>query len=349
MKNNFDLTKTVENGGCSAKLPAGLLKEIVKKIPVLESENLLVGSDKSDDALVYKINNDTAIIQTTDFFPALCPDPYTFGQIAAANALSDIAAMGGTPITALNIVMFPSAALDIEILQEILRGGAEKVIEAGAVLAGGHTIDDTVPKYGLAVTGTVHPDKIITNDKAEPGDILILTKAIGTGTIAAGKKIDEVSEDDHITALNSMKQLNNPAAEIMQNYNIKCATDITGFSLAGHAIEIAEASSVSLEINLNKTPFFDGALDLTELGCIPGASFRNMRYLENKIKFSEDLDYNHKMLAFDAQTCGGLLICAKANQADNIISDLKNSGYNKTSIIGKVYNQSEKMLTLKQN
>lgn len=349
MKNNFDLTKTVENGGCSAKLPAGLLKEIVKKIPVLKSDKLLVGSDKSDDALVYKINEDTAIIQTTDFFPALCPDPYTFGQIAAANALSDIAAMGGTPITALNLVMFPSANIEIEVLEEILRGGAEKVIEAGAILAGGHTIDDSVPKYGLAVTGTVHPNKVITNDKAEAGDILILTKQIGTGTIAAGKKIDEIENEFYQETLKSMTQLNNPAAEIMQKYNIKCATDITGFSLAGHSIEIAEASEVSISIDMGKVPLFNGALELTDLGCIPGASFRNMRYLENKISFSEKLDYNHKMLSFDAQTCGGLLICAKETEVESIIADLKNSGFINTSKIGEVKNKSEKLLELLQN
>ncbi len=341
---SFDLLSTVEQGGCSAKLPAQLLDNILKDIPFMDSENLLVGAENHDDALVYKLNEETAIIQSTDFFPPICSDPYDFGQISAANALNDIFAMGGKAITALNLVMFPSDRIDISVLKEILKGGADKTIEAGAVLAGGHTIDDYPPKYGLAVTGIVHPDKIITNNKSKPEEVLILTKPLGTGTIIAGHRIGEVEKGDYQDAVDMMKLLNKSAAEIMQEYNIRCATDITGFSLLGHSLEIAKASGVTIVINANDVPLLNKAYDLINMGCIPGATFRNLTYVEENTHFNSGLDYNLKMLLLDAQTSGGLLICCDRSIVDNIVSDLRKAGYISTTIIGKVIEKQENLI-----
>lgn len=342
----FDLLSTVEQGGCSAKIPAQLLDKILKEIPFSFSENLIVGNESHDDALVYKISDDVAIIQTTDFFPPVCSDPYEFGQIAAANCLSDIYAMGGKAITALNLVMFPSAKLDISILKEILLGGNDKIIESGAVLAGGHSIDDDPPKYGLAVTGIVHPDKIITNNSAKPGDVLILTKAIGTGAIIAGKRIDEVTDAQYQAAIDSMKQLSNKASDIMQKFNIKCATDITGFSLLGHGLEMAASSKVSIDIYSDKVPLFDRAYELIDMGCIPGAAFRNLNYVEDNVCFDDKLDYNLKMLMLDAQTSGGLLISCKKDFVDDIINELISAGYSNANVIGEVRKKAEKPVFL---
>jgi selenide,water dikinase len=336
MSHSFDLLTTVEQGGCSAKLPAQLLDKILKKFPSDFHQNLLVGLNTSDDAAVWKIDQNIAIIQTADFFPPLCSDPFEFGQIAAANALSDVYAMGGSAIIALNLVMFPSDQIDISVLKEILKGGVAKVKEAGAVLAGGHTIDDYPPKYGLAVTGTVHPGKVITNDNAKAGEILILSKPIGTGTIIAGQRLQEVSKKNHQNALECMKLLNKSGAEVMQKYNVRCATDITGFSLLGHALEMAEASNLKVKIKASQVPLLEGAYKLTDMGCIPGAAFRNLKYVENRAHFSQSLDYNLKMLMLDAQTSGGLLISCEKMNAGNLIEDFKLAGYPDTAIIGEV-------------
>jgi selenide,water dikinase len=336
MNPSFDLLTTVKQGGCSAKLPAQTLDRILKNFPADFHKNLLVGLDTSDDAAVWKINKNTAIIQTADFFPPLCSDPYEFGQIAAANALSDVFAMGGNAIIALNLVMFPSDRIDISVLEQILRGGAEKVKEAGAVLAGGHSIEDFPPKYGLAVTGTVNPQQVITNVNANPGELLVLTKPIGTGTIIAGQRLKKVEKNEYQNALECMKCLNKNAAEIMRENKIRCATDITGFSLLGHTLEMAEGSKTIMTINASKVPLLEGAYKLIDMGCIPAASFRNLKYVEGKTNFSKSLDYNLKMLLLDAQTSGGLLISCEKNNADQLVQDLKGAGYPDSAIIGKV-------------
>jgi selenide, water dikinase len=331
----FDLLSTVEYGGCSAKLPAKDLSEALADLPKTPHPNLLVDIETHDDAGVYKINDDLALIQTTDFFSPVCSDPYEFGQIAAANALSDVYAMGGEVLTALNIVAFP-AKVSLSILREILRGGTDKVIEAGGVIMGGHTIVDDIPKFGLAVTGKVHPSRIITNSAAKPGDVLILTKPIGVGIIMAGKRLNEVSSADYLAVLEYMKQLNKEGASIMQAYNVKCATDITGFGLLGHALKLAMGSDVSIRLNSLDVPVCSGALDLIEFGCIPGACFRNLEYVEEHCSFEKSLNYNHKMLLLDAQTSGGLMICAPRESAQQMILELKNSGFHSTAIIGEV-------------
>jgi selenide,water dikinase len=340
----FDLLTTVQTGGCSAKLPPHLLEGVLKDFLAPPSGQLLVGAETHDDAAVWKIDENTAVIHTTDFFPPLCSDPYEFGQIAAANALSDVFAMGGKAVLALNLVMFPAAKIDIGVLKEILRGGADKVKEAGAVMAGGHTIDDFPPKYGLAVTGIVHPDRVITNNSAAEGDFLVLTKPLGTGTIVAGHRLQETAAADYRQALETMKLLNRSAAEIMQKHHVKCATDITGFGLLGHALEMAEGSGRTITINAEQVPLLNGAYDLMDMGCIPGAAFRNLKYVEEKTNFLLELDYNLKMLLLDAQTSGGLLIACQPDTADQLVKDLKNAGYSNTAIIGSV---NEKKFTTK--
>lgn len=341
----FDLLSAVEYGGCSAKLPAGELTKALAGLPKTSHPNLLVNIDTHDDAGVYKISNEMALIQTTDFFPPVCSDPFEFGQIAAANALSDVYAMGGKVLTAMNIVAFP-AKYPLGVLKEILRGGTEKLIEAGGVIMGGHTIVDDIPKYGMAVTGTVHPDKVITNAAAKPGDILILTKPVGAGVIMAGRRIGEVEDPLYKTVLDSMKQLNKEGAAIMQKYGVTCATDITGFGLLGHALKLAMGSNVSLKINAKQVPLFEGAFRLMEMGCIPGACFRNLEYAVEYCFFHKSIHYNHKMLMLDAQTSGGLLICCPRGKENAMVNDLILSGFLKTAIIGEVLQKCENFISI---
>lgn len=339
----YDLLSTVEYGGCSAKLPAAALSQALSGLPATPHSNILVDIETHDDAGVFKINDEMALIQTTDFFSPVCSDPFEFGQIAAANALSDVYAMGGEVLTALNIVAFP-ANVPLEVLRQILTGGIQKVKEAGGVIMGGHTIVDDVPKYGLAVTGTVHPEKIITNAAAIPGDFLVLIKPLGAGIIMAGQRIGEVKPEQYQNVVESMKQLNKAAVPIMQKYGVKCATDITGFGLAGHAFKMAKASDVSLKIFSGKIPFFEGTMELLNLGCIPGACFRNLEYTENESLFGSGLSYEHKMLIMDAQTSGGLFICCKPMDADNMIGELREAGFEKTAIVGEVIDLAVKSL-----
>lgn len=341
----FDLLKNIEQGGCSAKLPASQLKEALKDLPKSTHPDLLVSIETHDDAGVYKINSEQALIQTLDFFPPVCSDPYEFGQIAAANALSDVYAMGGEVLTALNILLFP-AVYPLEVMKEILQGGNDKVIEAGGIIVGGHTIADTIPKYGLAVTGIIHPDRIITNSKAIPGDVLILTKPLGGGIILAGKKINETSDQNYRAVIDSMKQLNNKAASIMQKYNVKCATDITGYGFLGHALKLAEGSNVTLSVNINKFPIFDGVEKLLQLGCIPGAAFRNQEFAETNCMIDKSVNYDAKMLLFDAQTSGGLLISVPENKAVSLLQELKDANQTDSSIIGYVKEKSKHFIEL---
>jgi selenide,water dikinase len=343
---SFDLLSTVEHGGCSAKLPAKKLSEALKDLPRIINKRLLVGIETHDDAGVYKLSDTLAIILTTDFFTPVCSDPFEFGQIAAANALSDVFAMGGTAIAALNLCMFPSSKIPLEVLREILRGGLQKIKEAGAVVAGGHTIDDYPPKYGLAVTGVVHPKKIITNDRARPGDVLILTKPLGAGVIAAGRRVGDANDRDYKACLDNMKLLNMAGAEIMQEFKVRCATDVTGFGLLGHGLKMAQASNVTLEIDSEEIPVLAGAYELVESGCIPGAAFRNQEFVEQDCLFEKDLDYSMKMLCCDAQTSGGLLICVPEIKADKMKAELIDKGYGRTEIVGRVVKKGKNKKSL---
>ncbi len=336
----------VETGGCSAKISPKQLDEILKYLPLYTDPDILVNINTHDDAGVYRVNNDLALVFTTDFFPPVCSDPYEFGQIAAANSLSDVYAMGGTPVIALNIMMFPSAKLPVEAYVDILKGGSDTAFQAGARIIGGHTIDDFPPKYGLAVVGYVHPDNIITNAGARPGDSLILTKPLGTGVILAGQKLGIASDDDINEAKTQMKLLNLTGAEVMKKYNIRGATDITGFGLAGHALKMARASNVTFKINMKSVPLIGNTYSMVEGGCIPSASFRNLDYSEKDTFFASDLDYSLKMIAFDAQTSGGLLISAPSGLTDMIISELQDNGLQNSKVIGRVKEPEKKLLYL---
>lgn len=341
-----DLLQMVEYGGCSSKISPKQLEEILKFLPLPADPNILVDIDTHDDAGVYRVSDDLALVLTTDFFPPVCSDPYEFGQIAAANSISDVYAMGGDPVLALNIMMFPAARLPMEAYAEILKGGFDKATEAGVRIIGGHTIDDNPPKYGLAVVGYIHPDRIITNSGAREGDNLILTKPVGTGIIMAAQRLGMADEQDIMEALRLMKLLNKSGAEIMKKYHIRGATDITGFGLAGHALKMARASSVSLHINMNEVPLIGKTYNLIDEGCIPGASFRNLEYAEKDIGFKAGLDYNLRMIAFDAQTSGGLLMCAPAADTDSILEELKAAGMASASVVGKVTQSGEKLVYL---
>jgi len=341
-----DLLQMVESGGCSAKISPKQLEEILSHLPLPIDPNILVGFDTHDDAGVYKVNDDLALVFTTDFFPPVCSDPYEFGQIAAANSVSDVYAMGGTPVIALNIIMFPASKLPVEAYRDILKGGADMAAMAGVKIIGGHSIDDFPPKYGLAVVGYVHPQKIITNAGSRPGDVLILTKPVGMGVILAGQRLGIAAQDDVLQAKTLMKQLNASAADIMKKHGITGATDITGFGLAGHALKMARASNVKITLNLSRVPLIGRAYSLVDQGCIPGAAFRNLDFAEPGTGFAPDLDYNLKMIAFDAQTSGGLLMSVPVSESQLIISELHQAGLKDSSVIGSVTEKQEKSLIL---
>lgn len=341
-----DLLQMVETGGCSAKIPAKQLEEIIKQLPLPSDPNILVDIYTHDDAGVYKVNDDLALVFTTDFFPPVCSDPYEFGQIAAANSISDVYAMGGTPVIALNIMMFPASKLPVEAYMDILQGGADMANRAGVRIIGGHSIDDSPPKYGLAVVGYIHPQKIITNAGARPGDVLILTKPVGMGVILAARRLGLASDDDVEEVKWLMKQLNASGAEVMKRYNITGATDVTGFGLAGHALKMAKASSVKITLNLSRIPLIGKTYSLVDQGCIPGASFRNLDFADSETVFEEDLDYNLKMIAFDAQTSGGLLMSVNNESSGDILKELHSNGLAQSAVIGAVSEKQDKYLYL---
>jgi selenide, water dikinase len=336
----IDLLTLVEQGGCSAKLSAAELDAALSGLHHAVDPNVLVDIRTHDDAGVYKISDEFALIQTTDFFPPVCSEPYDFGQIAAANALSDVYAMGGQVLTVMNIVLFP-ATLSLAVLKEILRGGEETVIKAGGTVVGGHTIANDIPVYGLAVSGKVHPDHITTNSNAKPGDQLILTKPLGTGVIISARKNGLAHAEGYTAALNNMKQLNASGAKTMNKYSLRTATDITGFGLIGHAKKMAEASHVTIRIFANQVPALPQVMDLIGMGCIPGAAFRNKEFATAGCQTEPGIDYNTMMLLYDAQTSGGLLMAAPAAKAEQIVSDLRNEGYVSTAIVGEVVEKKD--------
>ena len=289
----------------------------------------------TDDAAVVRLNDGKILLQTVDFFTPIIDDPYTFGQISAANSLSDIYAMGGIPLFALNIVAFPIQKLSHTILSEIMQGGADKADEAGIPIVGGHSIDDNEPKYGLVVTGEVSEKNIWVNTGAKPGDSLILTKPLGTGVIATAIKKEMASSSTIESAVKSMVMLNKKASETLQNFNPNAVTDITGFGLMGHLIEICKGSNVSSNINFSDINFLPGAIDLANEGIMPGGSKRNLEYAENYVKFSDSLSPTEKLLACDAQTSGGLLISIPNDEADQFISAYGHQAIKIGSIIEK--------------
>lgn len=329
----IDLLSFVEYGGCSAKLPADKLSELLSQVPLLKSANIMVDVDTHDDAGVYRLNDTTALIVTTDFFPPVCSDPYEFGQIAAANSLSDVYAMGGTPLLTLNLNMYPSTE-PLEGLRDILLGGQDKINEAGAFTMGGHTIEDPIPKYGLAVVGTVNPKELVTNSGSKVGDVLILTKPLGVGVALGAHRLGLITTESYCEALSQMKQLNSHAAAVMRTFGVCGATDITGFGLLGHAHKMAVASGVSFEISSLSLPLLPDILMLLEDGCIPGAAFRNRDFVASDVQFSDSVSYEYRMVCFDAQTSGGMLLSVSEAKAEDALQELK-MVYPHSQIIGR--------------
>jgi len=301
-----------------------------------KDDNLIVGLDRADDAGVYRISDDLALIQTVDFFTPIVDDPYWFGQIAAANALSDIYAMGGVPKTAMNLVAFPSAKMDLSVLRNIIEGGLAKMREAGVALVGGHSVQDNELKYGLSVTGFVHPDRILTKKNLRPGDHLILTKPLGTGIINTAMKAGVASIEiiDRVTTL--MATLNRGAAEIMADFPVHACTDITGFGLLGHLSEMVLGSGCKIRIHVKTVPVIPQALELAQTGFVPGGTHNNRKFFEPWIQISESVAPSMRDVLYDAQTSGGLLISLDKESAEALLQRLKEKGMIEAAIVGQV-------------
>jgi len=316
------LTQASAYGGCGAKLAKGLLEKILCGLPKLESDDVLVGIDYADDAGVIRVSDDIAIIHTTDFFPPIVDDPFTFGRIAAVNALSDVYAMGGTPLAGMNLVSFPLKQLDREVLKEILHGGLSALKDADAVLAGGHTVEGQELLYGLAVTGTIHPDHIWRNGGARVGDVLVLTKPLGTGVITTAAKGDLTDPNHLATAMRWMTTLNREAAEALQTTTPHAVTDITGFGLAGHLAEMAEASDLAIAVDLATLPQLPGAYEAAATGLVPAGAGKNRDSVSAVLEIAEDADPILVDLALDPQTSGGLLAALPEPDAERLLRRL---------------------------
>lgn len=324
------------------------MASVLEQLPKNTSDkisNLMVGLDTADDAAIYKLSEDIALIQTLDFFTPMVDDPYTFGQIAACNALSDVYAMGGEPTVAMNIVCFPSCN-DMNVLAEILKGGADKVNESGCLLVGGHTVDDKEPKYGLSVSGVVHPSKVLANSSAKVGDKLILTKPLGAGIMNTAMKAGLVDEESSKKVIDVMVHLNKYAAESFKKYEVNSVTDVTGFGLMGHSLEMAKASEVTLVIDSKKVPIMEGAIDLARMGIIPAGAYKNMSYVEEDVKFGENVEEALKDILHDPQTSGGLLVSLPSDIADDVAKDMMNNNSICAEIIGEVIAKREKYIEI---
>ncbi len=321
MEENIKLTKLAKCAGCGAKVGAGVLAQLLSDIKVHHDPKLLVGFDKSDDASVYQISDDLALVQTVDFFPPIADDPYTFGQIAATNALSDVYAMGGEAKLALNIMCVPED-MPKDAVHQILKGGYDKVYEAGALITGGHSIFDDEPKYGLAVTGFVHPEKMLTNSGAKVGDVLILTKPIGIGVLTSAMKADLCSEEDKALAMRLMTTLNKAARDVMVKYNVHSCTDVTGFGLMGHSFEMAQGSGVSITMDVSGIDLIPSALEFARMGILPAGMYRNRTFAEKAVD-AGDTELAIQDLLFDPQTSGGLMMAVAPEDADALLAELQ--------------------------
>lgn len=305
-----------------------------------KNKNLIAGFENAEDAGVYKLTDDIAIVQTIDFFTPIVDDPYLFGQIAAANALSDVYAMGGKPIVAMNIVGFPVSKLDISVLKKILEGGLAKLKEAEVTLVGGHSVEDSELKYGLSVTGTIHPGKVIRNTGAKTGDGIVLTKPLGTGIISTAIKANLASNESINEIIKSMTTLNKIASEIAQETGVNACTDITGFGLIGHICEmIAGEKKVGVKLDINKIPIFNGVEEFAKMGMVPGGAYRNKEFRIKFVEMSDKIPDWKKDVLFDPQTSGGLLICVSKNKVDNMVKKMRKAGIKDVTIIGEVINK----------
>ena len=340
------LTQFTHGLGCACKLRPQLLEEVLKQIPVQNDKNILVGTDTSDDAAVYQIDKQTAIVQTVDFFTPIVDDPFQFGAIAAANSLSDIYAMGGKPLFALNVVGFPSNRLPMDVLKQILQGAQSKAQEAGISIIGGHTVDDTEPKFGLAVTGIVDPNKVVTNKSAQPGDVLILTKPIGTGILSTALKQDLLDGKQKEVLIKTMAELNNIAAEAMQSVGVNACTDVTGFGLLGHLMEMMDGSNTSAEIEIDEIPLLPGVRDLAVSNVIPGGTRDNYEHTKPHVVYGSTISEIDRLIVNDAQTSGGLLISVAEDRSNQLLNEL-NAESITAIVIGKVIRRDEKKITVK--
>ena len=345
-QNEVKLTHFTQGLGCACKLKPQALEKVLEKIPEFKNSNILVDMKSSDDAAVYKLNQDIAIVETVDFFTPVVDDPYSFGAIAAANSLSDIYAMGAKPLYALNIVGFPSTRLPMTVLEEILKGASDKVQEAGIGILGGHTIDDTEPKFGLVVTGIVHPGKILRNSGAKVGDALILTKPLGTGIISTAMKKGIVPEETISQTVNMMAKLNKTTAELAAKYPVSACTDISGYGLLGHLREMLKASRVNATLQIKKIPLLDKAIEYVANDIIPGGTINNLNYVSDFLIADTSISINDKILLADAQTSGGLLLSIPEKYSDKLIMELIKSGVEDAALIGHIDASGEGYISL---
>ncbi len=349
MPDDMPLTQFVENAGCASKINQTDLKIVLAGLPEISDPRVLVSADTCDDAGVFKLTEDMALVQSVDVFTPNVDDPYIFGQIAASNSLSDIYAMGGKPLTALSIIGFPIETMSHKVLNRLLRGGIDKMKEAGVVVIGGHSIKDTEIKFGFAVTGTIDPKKIVTNDKAKLGDILVLTKPIGTGIISFANQLGRASQEAMDAIGQSMAELNKVASETMISAGVTTATDVTGFGLIGHLSEMVVQSRVTAEIYVDRVPFFEGVLDYVREELISGAIERNREYAAQFVEVSEGVNEEVEIALYDPQTSGGFLIAIPGDRGQAFVRQLHKNGLSSAAIIGKVVAESEGKIVLTEN
>ena len=344
METEVKLTKLAGCAGCGAKMGAGTLAKMLDGFKAHSDPRLIVGYDKSDDASVYVLDDNTALIQTTDFFPPIVDDPYLYGKIAATNALSDVYAMGGEPKLALNILCAAEGMAE-ETIREVLRGGYDAAYEAGAIITGGHTIRGAEPIYGLAVSGFVHPEKVLTNSNAKPGDVLILTKPLGIGILTTGAKADMVEQEVMDRIYNQMATLNKAARDIMVQYEVHSCTDVTGFALMGHSYEMAQGSNCTIHIRVEKVPWHPEALELASMGLVPAGAYRNREYVQAGVAVRGKISRAMEDILYDPQTSGGLLFALPASQADACLAHMKQT-IPHAAIIGYVTEREESYIIL---
>ncbi len=335
------LTRFTHGLGCACKLRPQLLEQVLRSIPLPSDPNVLVGPETSDDAAVYKLDERTAVVQTVDFFTPVVDNPFQFGAIAAANSLSDIYAMGGKPLFALNVVGFPSNRLPVAVLEEILRGAASVAEQAGIAIIGGHTVDDTEPKFGLAVTGIIDPEAVITNRAAKPGDVLILTKPIGTGILSTALKQGQLEQEQADLLFRTMVALNREAAAAMQAVGVHACTDITGFGLLGHLLEMMKGSQTSADLFAAHVPLLPGVVELVTAGVVPGGTKDNARFTTPHVTYGAHISEVQRLVLNDAQTSGGLLIAVREGRAERLMEELRNRGVTPAAIVGRVREQRE--------
>jgi len=340
----YKLTHYTHGMGCACKLRPQALEELLAALPIPIDPDVLVGSDTSDDSAVYRINNKMAIVQSVDFFTPIVDDAYLFGAISATNSLSDIYAMGARPLFALNIIGFPDKRLPLSVLKEILRGAQDKAEEAGISIIGGHTVEDTEPKFGLCVTGTIHPDKLVRNSTAQPGDVLVLTKPIGLGIISTALKGGLANEKTAQEASKIMSTLNREACEAMMEIGVNACTDITGFGFLGHLHEMANGSGVNVEISTQAVPIIAAAWDLAGAGSVPGGTINNLNHVKDKVRFGNGISEIAKLILADAQTSGGLLISLPENRVDELMKALEVRGVSEAAMIGRIIEKGEGMI-----